>query len=188
MLKNGMKTIDMAQVSLLTALLCVIAPFQIPVGEVPITLATMAVVFISVLIGWQKGIVCCLLYLLIGACGVPVFSGLRGGLSVLAGPTGGYLWGYPVLALAGGLFYRHASSVFNNRSLIFAETILGFIIGTVLLYTLGTAWFIHLTKSSLSHAMAVCVYPFIPLDLVKIVLGVVLGDLLRSRLVKSGMI
>ena len=164
MLKNGMKTIDMAQVSLLTALLCVIAPFQIPVGEVPITLATMAVVFISVLIGWQKGIVCCLLYLLIGACGVPVFSGFSGGFPKLIGVTGGYLLGYIPCAFLTGLGADGTRIIRDNR----VSLPVAMLMGTFVLYLIGTVWFMALTGSSLGSALSICVVPFLPGDGIKI--------------------
>ena len=180
-------TLDMAQTALLTALLCVTAPFQIPIGEVPVTLATMTVILCSVLAGWKKGTVCTLLYLLLGAAGVPVFAGYAGGFSVFAGPTGGYLWGYPVLALTAGLFYDYGRRNLKNRSLVIAFGVLGCVIGTVLLYALGTSWFVFVTEFSLTGALAVCVYPFILFDLAKIIVGVVLGDILRTRLKLHGL-
>ena len=89
-------TKTMTLIGLFTALLCIVAPMSIPIpiSPVPLSLASLVVCFSAYLLGWKKGVICCLLYFLIGIAGVPVFSGFSAGFSKLAGPTGGYLIGY----------------------------------------------------------------------------------------------
>ena len=89
-----MKTKDMATTALMAALLCVLAPITIPVGPIPLSLATFAVYMAGAVLGAKRGIAAVALYLLIGMTGIPVFSGFTGGIQRLAGVTGGYLIGY----------------------------------------------------------------------------------------------
>ena len=178
----------MTVTALMTAVLCVVSPFQIPIGEVPVTLSTMAVVLVSVLTGTKCGFAACLLYILIGAAGVPVFSGFRGGLSVLTGPTGGYIAGYLLLVLIGGIVHDlFTVRLKPRRVLYYAATLAVFLAGMAVLYLAGTLWFMKVTGAEWAHALAVCVYPFIPLDIAKTALGIVLADLISVRLVRTGL-
>ncbi|MEG1774638.1 MAG: biotin transporter BioY, partial [Oscillospiraceae bacterium] len=89
---------------LMTALLCVAGPLSLPLpGLVPISLTNLALFLIAYLLGWKRAVLCNLLYLLIGAIGLPVFSGFTGGLPKLAGPTGGYLLGFVGMTMLCGL-------------------------------------------------------------------------------------
>ena len=122
-----------------------------------------------------------LIYLLLGAVGLPVFSGYVGGMGKLLGPTGGYIVGFIFLALIGGAVVE-----ISKRNIIIS--MLGFVAGTAILYLFGTVWFVHLVKCSYSYALTVCVYPFIVFDLVKIVVGTLLGKAVRSALIKVHLI
>ena len=93
-MKTGFRIQDMAIIALDAALLCVLAPLAIPAGPVPFTLATLAVYLCAAVTGMRRGTLSVLLYILIGAVGVPVFSGFAGGVQKLIGLTGGYLAGY----------------------------------------------------------------------------------------------
>lgn len=94
---------NMVLVSMFTAILtiCSQIAFELP-GGIPITLQTFGIVLVGIMLGHRLGLMSVILYLLIGAVGIPVFANLRGGLSVLAGPTGGYLFGFlPMVFLSG---------------------------------------------------------------------------------------
>ena len=93
----------MALTGMMAALLCVAGPLSLPVGPVPLSLATFAVYLAGAVLGWKRGTAAVALYLLIGLCGLPVFSGFSGGFQKLAGVTGGYLVGYLFCALITGL-------------------------------------------------------------------------------------
>lgn len=186
---GGLSVMDMVTVALLTAVLCVLAPWQITTGPISYTLATMVVVFVTMLVGWRKGLLVCLIYLLLGAVGVPVFSGMQGGLAKLTGSTGGYLGGYLALVLVGGLFHDLVAKRFYEKRIVYyIVTFVGFVIGTAALYALGTAYFMYISGYSLKASVAACITPFIPTDIAKTCVGIVLGDILRVRLVKAGIL
>ena len=128
----------------------------------------------------------CAVYLLLGAFGLPVFTGYAGGIAKIAGPTGGYLLGYLFLVLIGGLFMLKMPRS-EKKLLNILFPVLGLVLGTAALYLFGTAWFMIQAKATLSYALSVCVLPFIPIDLGKIVLATVLGRLLRRALRKAGL-
>ena len=168
------RTIALATIGVMSAVTCIIAPFSVPIGPVPVSLTTF-VLFLSVyLLGWKKATLSVIIYLLIGMAGLPVFSGFSGGLQKLAGPTGGYLIGYIPMAIVAGLIIDKTHSRFLH--------LFGMILGTLVLYTLGTAWFCVSMGSTVARALSLCVLPFIPGDIIKIVFAMILGMPLKKRL------
>lgn len=161
---------SMVIMAMFAALICVLAPLSIPIGPVPISLTNFVIYFSLYVLGWQRATITYLVYLLLGLVGLPVFSGFEGGLGKLAGPTGGYLIGFIFMAVISGLFLtiRKEQVVWNR-----IVGIAGMIIGTLVAYAFGTAWFCYSTGTGLSVALAMCVIPFIPGDLVKIALAAV---------------
>ena len=152
-----------------------------PIGAVPISLANFGICLTAWLLGPKFGTLSVAVYLCIGLIGVPVFSGYGAGLAKLAGPTGGYLVGYLLLALIGGLFIEKS----NGNPVVSG---IGLVLGDAACYVLGTAWFVFQMQCELGYALSVCVYPFIALDLAKIVVSCVVGALLRKRLVQAGVL
>lgn len=153
------------------ALLCLLSPWSIPLaGGVPVTLGSFAVLFLALLLGAKEGVACTALYLSLGAMGLPVFSGGRGGVGILAGPTGGYLFGFLLLALCAGAFKRSAGQI------------AGILLGEALLYLLGTVWFILAARAGVWKALSACVFPFLPGDAVKAALAWGLAALFRKRM------
>lgn len=107
--KNGTKKLTTYQLTLtavMAAVICVLGPISIaiPVSPVPISLASMAVYLAVTVLGMKLGTLSCLIYLLLGLVGIPVFAGGSAGAAKLFGPTGGYLIGYLFLALIAGAF------------------------------------------------------------------------------------
>lgn len=175
-----MSTRNMTLTAMLTALLCILGPVTLPVGPVPLSLATAVMMLTALLLGGGRALLCCGLYLLIGLCGLPVFSGFTGGISALAGPTGGFLLGYlPMTALCALVCGR------TERRLFAA---LGFIAGTALLYLCGTAWYCWQSGASAGAALTVCVLPFLPGDAVKIAAVLTGGRAVKSRLKRAGLL
>ncbi|MBQ4289701.1 MAG: biotin transporter BioY [Clostridia bacterium] len=161
--------------ALTAGILCVVSPWSIGVGPVPITLCTLFLYLSAYLLSpvWATGAVAG--YLALGLIGLPVFSGFGGGIGVLSGPTGGYLLGYLILVPVCAL----TVSRFPDRRVLHA---IGMISGTVLLYLTGTVWFCLLTGRDPVSAIGVCVLPFLPGDALKMIAAVSLGPLLRKRI------
>lgn len=160
--------------AVMTAVTCILAPISISIGVVPISFTNLAIYLSLYLLGWKMGTVSVVVYLLIGMTGLPVFSGFSGGIAKLVGPTGGYLIGFIPMAIIAGLVIEKT----NNRFLHFA----GLVAGTAVAYALGTAWYCVVMNSGVIAALSVCVFPFIPVDIAKMVIAIVLGSLLKSRL------
>ena len=174
-------TYQMAVTAVMAAVLCVLGPLTVPIGAVPISLANFVICLSAWLLGPKFGTLSVAIYLVLGLVGIPVFSGYGAGLAKVAGPTGGYLVGYLLLAFIGGLFIEKS----KGQPVISA---VGLILGDAACYVLGTAWFVFQMKCELGHALAVCVYPFLLLDLAKIVVSCVVGALLRKRLAQAGVL
>ena len=167
----------MTAAAVMTAATCVLAPISVPIGPVPITLANLVIYFSVYLLGWRLGTISCAVYVLLGAFGLPVFSGFAGGLGKLLGPTGGYIVGYIFMAAVGGA----AVERFRN---IWAQ-LAGLAAGTLNCYALGTAWFCHTAKTALLPALSLAVFPFIPFDAAKMLIAVFTGPIVRDRVAKS---
>ena len=174
-------TYQMAVTAVMAAVLCVLGPLTVPIGAIPISLANFVICLTAWLLGPKFGTLSVVIYLAIGLIGVPVFSGYGAGLAKVAGPTGGYLVGYLLLAFIGGLFIEKS----NGQPVVSA---VGLVLGDAACYVLGTAWFVFQMQCELGYALAVCVYPFIVLDLAKIVVSCIVGALLRKRLVHAGVL
>lgn len=172
--KRKITTQQMALVAIMTALTCILAPFSLPIGPVPISLTNLVIYFSLYLLGWKLGTLSYVIYLLIGLVGVPVFSGFTAGPAKLFGPTGGYLIGFIPMAIIAGIVIDK----FSQRWL----QILGMIVGTAICYAFGTAWFCIQAGYTVSAALAVCVIPFIPADLIKMVIAMIIGPEIRKRL------
>ena len=180
-MEKKLTTYQMAVTALMAAVMCVLGPLTVPIGAVPISLANFVICLTAWLLGPKFGTLSVGVYLCIGLIGVPVFSGYGAGLAKLAGPTGGYLVGYLLLALIGGLFIEKS----NGNPVVSG---IGLVLGDAACYVLGTAWFVFQMQCELGYALSVCVYPFIALDLAKIVVSCVVGALLRKRLVQAGVL
>ena len=188
--KNGTKKLTTYQLTLtavMAAVICVLGPISIaiPVSPVPISLASMAVYLAVTVLGMKLGTLSCLIYLLLGLVGIPVFAGGSAGAAKLFGPTGGYLIGYLFLALIAGAFVgRFAENKWKN----IAFAALGMILGTIVLYALGTAWLAYSAGMDFQAALWAGVIPFIPGDLVKMIIAVLLGSAVRGRLIRAGVL
>lgn len=185
MKNKTMTTYQLALTGVMTAVICILGPMtlQLPISPVPISLADLAIRFAIIILGMKLGTLSCMLYLLIGLSGIPVFSGFSGGIGKLAGPTGGYLVGYLFLALMGGFFVERFSGKGLKQR---ASQGLGLLMGTVILYTFGTAWLAYMAGMSFMEALAAGVLPFIPGDLAKIFITLLLGPEIRARLLQAG--
>ena len=167
----------MVNTALFTAVICAVAPFVIPIGPIPLTLASLAVYIAAGTLGLRYGVISVMLYVALGAVGMPVFSNFEGGFYKIAGLTGGFIIGYILCAAAAGAII----DALGNSLLSY---VLGMVAGTVLLYTCGVVWFMLQTGSPLAASLILCVVPFLPGDALKIVLACITAPKLREALSK----
>ena len=157
----------MARCGLCTALLCICAWLSVPFGDVRITMQTFGVFLCLGLLGGKWGTVSVFLYIALGAVGLPVFSGFRGGLGALLDVTGGYLTGFLVMALV----YWLLTAVFGKK-----VRLIGLVLGLILCYGFGTLWYwkMYLSRgysAAFWVVAAKCVLPFIIPDGIKLALA-----------------
>lgn len=174
-----MSTVHMVLTALMAAVLCVLGPFAVPVGAVPISLTSLVLYFLVYILNGRLALISYAIYFLLGLVGLPVFSGFSGGIGKILGPTGGYLFGFflmiPLCALA--------VNRFNKRNIL---QYVGVVFATLVAYAFGTIWFMASMGCTLGTALTICVVPFIIGDLIKIALAVWLGPILRKRMHMAG--
>ena len=148
------------------AVIAVSAWVTIPIGPIPFTLQMFAITFAIIVLAPQQAIAAITGYLVLGAIGVPVFSGMRGGIGVLMGPTGGFLWGYLIgVSLAVGLLAVLRARGIDN----FATGVAAGVVFTAVAYICGWAQYMAVAGVGPLESFLVTVAPFIVVDLVKIV-------------------
>ena len=160
---------NMVQCALFAALMAVCAWICLPLGDTVFTLQTLAVFLCLGLLGGKRGSAAIAIYLLLGAAGMPVFSGFRGGIGTLAGVTGGYLWGF----LAAALVYRLLER-FGKLSAMIA--------GQLVCYLCGSLWFYLYAGGGFWLILVRCVLPYLLPDGVKIGLAYILTRRLSRHL------
>lgn len=171
---QSMRTAALAHIALGTALITVSAWITIPF-TVPFTMQLFAVFLSLIVLGGRDATLAIAVYLLLGAIGIPVFSGGNGGFSVLIGMTGGYLWGMLLI----GLVYWFFEKLFGKR--LWAE-IASLLLGLLLCYLFGTVWFSVLNADrGFLASLLVCVVPFLLPDAAKLALAITLGRSLRKH-------
>lgn len=176
-----MTAYQLCSISLITAILCIVGPISIPIGNIPVSFSNLVLLLAAYVLGAKYGTVSCILYLLLGLAGLPVFSGYAGGFAKLAGPTGGYLIGFIFLTYISGLFIEKSSSnIFWS--------IIGMTVGMIVLYVFGTFWYMYIMNCSVMPALAACVVPFAFIDPIKIVFAAISGREIRKRLIQAHLI
>lgn len=169
------KVRDMLLCALFACIIAILAQVQIALPTlVPITLQTLGVYLIGALLKPKLAFISTLVYVLMGAIGLPVFSGFNGGVANLLGPSGGYIYSFPIMALVISLI------ITKNNSLLFK--VIAMVVGTVVCYGIGTIWFIYVTNTSLLPALTMCVIPFLPGDTLKIIVAIVLSKKLDKKI------
>lgn len=166
---------ELTRIALSVALIAVCSWISVPL-MIPVTLQTFAVCLVTALLGLKSGLWAVAAYILLGAAGLPLFSGFRGGPAALLGTTGGYIVGFLFTALSVGLGVK----LFGRRLPVL---LISMALGVLLCYVFGTAWFMVVyTRNSgpvsLGVVLGWCVLPYLIPDAVKILLA----SLLTRRL------
>lgn len=177
--KKKLQTIDIVYIGLSAAIIAVCSWISIPL-TVPVTLQTMAVCLVSGLFGMKRGTIATLVYILIGAIGVPVFSEFTSGVGIILGTTGGYIVGFIFTALIVGF----VSDKFKGK---FLPLILSMIAGILVCYAFGTIWFAVVyakenDPATIGTILGWCVIPFLIPDTVKIVIAATLTNRLKKAI------
>lgn len=174
---------DFVIIGLMTAIICVVSPFSIPLGfsPVPITMASFIICLTAMVLGPLKGILSCLMYLFLGMIGLPVFSGFSGGIHRLFGPTGGYLMGYLLIAFFAGLFMKR----WHHKWYL---CLIGLLIGIFCCYAVGTIWLCIQLELSVWSGLCLGVFPYIPADFIKALLALLTGIPLRRALYRNSIL
>lgn len=174
------KIVAMVQIALFAAIMAVCSWIQIPM-TVPFTLQTFAIFCALGTMGGKSGSISVLVYIVLGAVGVPVFAGFSGGMGVLMGTTGGYIIGFLFTAL----LYWAITHFFGEKLPVM---IVAMVLGLLVCYAFGTAWFMIVYANAngavgLITALGWCVFPFIIPDLVKIALAILIAKRIPKRFI-----
>lgn len=166
--RRNSSTTDLVYTALGAVLIAVCSWISIPT-TVPFTMQTFAVFFVLLTLGGKRGTLAVIVYVLLGAVGIPVFAQFASGIGVLLGSTGGYIVGFVFT----GLIYWLAAGIFGKKRWVQIASLL---LGTAVMYTFGTAWFLMVYARTgqavgIGAALAWCVIPFIVPDLIKMALA-----------------
>ena len=167
---------------LFAAIVALLAQLSIPLpfSPVPLTGQIFGVFLAGSILGARWSAVSLFVYILLGAVGLPVFHNFQGGLHIVLGPTGGYLWGFILGGYLLGRIVRRGDSYINMAT--------GMLICLMVIYTTGVLWLSFVSGLAISQAMLIGVLPFIIPDLIKLAAATVLGLQVRRRLKGAGLI
>lgn len=169
--KKRIPTLILILCALFAALMAVGAWISIPMGNVPVTLQLMAIMTCAALLKPGYATLSVTVYALLGFVGLPVFSKFQGGAGVLLGVTGGYIIGFIPAAFI-------TSLIIDKWGRALWKQAIAMVLGVLVCYAFGSVWFMLSLKRTLAQTLAACVIPFIPFDLIKIVLSVLLSQAL----------
>lgn len=181
--KARIRVLDICYMALFVAIIAVCSWISIPIGNLKYTLQVLGVLLCGGLLGWKRGLLAVLAYILLGAVGVPVFSNFTSGL--FSSATSGYIVGFLFTVLVTGLGYK-VNVRLKNRAAAYAANLAihaGFMaLGVLLCYAFGTAWFMVYMSGqgvTLAYALSVCVVPYLWFDAIKIAVALILVDRLK---------
>lgn len=174
------RTSAIAQVTSLTVLTIVSAQIIIPLPftPIPLTMQTFAILFGAAAIGPSKALIAQVTYIFLATLGLPILAGDKGGIESVLGATGGYLFAFLVASVVVG---KLASTISTKR---FRGVLLGYVLGSLIIYAIGATWLAIYTGKGLSYAFLNGVLPFLVGDVIKAALA---ASLLPAawRLVKN---
>ena len=174
------KTKEIVCAGMFTAVLAILSQLSIPMPTgVPITLQTFAVALTGVVLSWKLGLASTIIYIFLGTVGVPVFSEFSGGLHVLVGYTGGFIWGFLILVCLSGIGILMKNKVFG--------ILLG-IAGLVFCHLIGVLQFMLVANMSFAESFLLASAPYLIKDVISVILAFIVGAQIRTRLMKAGLL
>ncbi|MDE5557294.1 MAG: biotin transporter BioY [Ruminococcus sp.] len=162
--RKMLSTREMVLIAMFSAVMAVCSWISVPT-TIPFTFQTFGVFCTMNILGGKKGFFSILVYILLGAVGMPVFSGFSAGISALTSYTGGYIWGFLFLALV----YWFAEKFVGKKIIV---QVISLIIGMAVCYICGTIWFMYVTKSTFLYGLSACVAPYVLFDALKMVCAI----------------
>lgn len=183
--EKAFSTQDLVLTGMFAALLAAISQISLPMPSgVPITIQVFGIALVGTVLGWKRGFLATVVYILIGAVGVPVFANFRGGIQVLAGMSGGYILAWPVMALLSGIRPKTENKAVNLGIMILLS-----VIGLMVVEFAGAFQWSRLTSDmSLGAIITYSFVAFIPKDTIITVAAVIVGNQIRKPLIKGGFI
>ena len=168
---TNQKLHTMINLSMIVSILCIIGPIVIPlpISPIPVSITTLGIYLGIHILGYKQATIATLIYIILGFIGLPIFSGYTGGLHTLLGPTGGYIIGYIPMTYITGL--------------MLPITVLAYPLGLLLCYLLGTLWLSYITHVPYQTALLIGVLPYLPLDIIKIIISHIIFPRI-SRIIK----
>jgi len=167
--------------SLCAAIIAVLAQIIIPLPLIPITGQTLAIGLVVTILGLKHGTYAVLLYILLGAIGLPVFQSFTGGLGILFGPTGGYIIGFIPTAIVIGFYLK-------KTRLTFTHALVANILGMLVTLAFGAVWLKYLAELSWTGALLSGVIPFLIVGVIKAILAAWVGVIVRQRLEQANIL
>lgn len=175
MQKTNSNIQNLCKTSLFTAVIVIMAQIAIPTPlGVPITMQTFAITLTGIVLGPKNGAFASIIYMLLGAIGLPVFSNFTGGWQYIVGPTGGFILSFPFMAYIIGWGYEYGRKWK-------AGFVVGSILGITVNFICGILMFCALTQSSFLVGFTTCALPFIPGEIIKVFLASLLGMDIKKR-------
>lgn len=174
------RTRSVAFCGLCIAIMVVSAWITVPLGPVPFTLQAFAMVFAILVLTPREAAISIAIYLLMGVAGLPVFSSMRGGIGVLVGPTGGFLWGWLLGALLGAVLLKLADGKSAERP-VAIDLIVSFLFLAVC-YACGWVQLAAVTHMGMAAAFVTAIVPFVIVDIIKIVAAVFTARSVRKAI------
>ncbi|MCL2366345.1 MAG: biotin transporter BioY [Oscillospiraceae bacterium] len=169
---------ELCYIGIFTVLIVVCAQINIPLpGGVPFTLQVWAISLAGLVLGSKNGTIATVVYILLGAFGVPVFARFTGGFGIIAGVTGGFILSFPILAFLAGLGGSRHHIAWSFPALV---------VGNVFNLTVGLFWFHWITGFSLALSFAYSVAPFLIVTVVQIAVVPLLARSIKFALRKAG--
>ena len=171
-MKDNVK--QMVYCALLAGIIAILAQVKIDlVGIVPITMQTLGIYLVGSILKPKYALLASLVYVLMGAVGLPVFAGFTGGLGVIVGPTGGYIFSFPIMAVVISYMLTIKKSTLYK--------VIAMCLGTIVCYAIGTAWFMYSTQNTLWVSLTLCVFPFLIGDAIKVVAATFLSNRIKQN-------
>lgn len=170
---------ELVYTAIMSVAIAVCSWISIP-SEVPFTLQTFAVFCSLCILGGHSGFFAVMVYILLGAIGIPIFSGFTGGIGILLGPTGGYILGFLLIAA----IYRIGEKISKGSYIV---STVSMTVGLIFCYAFGTLWFVYSYANTAkeidwSSALKMCVLPFIIPDLAKMVFAVIFSNKIKKHI------